>query len=903
MPSPSLIAANVVALAVALASNSQSQCLDWSKPFGTPGVNGSTFGNPGDVWALATFDDGTGPKLYMGGNFLTAGDIVAPTIASWDGAQFRALGSGLPFAVVSLRTLDAGNGPRLYAGNAFGGSPSAYSWDGIAWTPLPGIGGPVHDFEVFDDGTGLALYALPDDNGWVYRRIGSTWSVVGAGVNYLTSDLQIYDDGTGPALYMGGYFSQSAGQIVRGIARWDGTLWKDVGGGVQGSVNTSVDDMTVFDDGSGPKLYACGLFTQAGAVASPYLAAWDGSQWSSVVSLDGPVLRVETVQIGATRHLAISGPFQHVGGVPIPDLALWDGTTWTGVAQLPPHPPVEPFVTALATYDDGNGRAMYASGRFTTAGGVAVNHIGRWDGANWSGLGEARGLGGIARAAVTHDDGSGKQLYVGGELAHAGPLDVRLVARFDGTTWSRVGTQAVDGGSVLALASAGFGAGPRLHAGGSFTAIDGVPASGIASWDGTSWSPESGIAAVTVRALLVDRRPVGDVLYAGGNIGLVGGVNANGVARFDGTSWSALGSGPGETQALAIHDDGGGPKLYAAVAGGIRRFDGATWTPIALAPGGVRALASFDDGSQRWLFAGGQFSQAGGIGTYNIARWDGTSWSHFGEGATGYVNSHVDAFRVHDDGLGGGPKLFAGGFFSQIGTPPAQGIGYSVMRFDGSSWQGASTGGGVVGTVHALEAFDDGGGPALFAVGSFAATNSVAASSIARYGPSGAPNCSAVTGTPYCAGDGSASACPCGNSGITGHGCQNASGTGGAQLTAKGQANLVTDDVTLGVSGTGATSTMMFFQGTSAPSSGLGVPFGDGLRCVSGQQVRLAIRTASAGMASFGAHVVGDPQLSVAGHVIAAESRRYQVWYRDVIPFCTGSSFNLSPGLLIRWAP
>jgi hypothetical protein len=380
-------------------------------------------------------------------------------------------------------------------------------------------------------------------------------------------------------------------------------------------------------------------------------------------------------------------------------------------------------------------------------------------------------------------------------------------------------------------------------------------------------------------------------------------VNANGVARFDGTSWSALAGGPGATQALALFDDGAGPKLFAAVANGIRRWDGVSWTPLPQAPLNVRALASFDDGTQRWLFAGGQFAQAGGIPTYNIARWSGASWSTFGEGATGYVNSHVDAFRVYDDGLGGGPKLFAGGFFSQIGSGTSAAVGFSVIRWDGTTWQGASTGGGVVGIVNALEPFDDGSGPSLFAVGDFDLTNSAATGSIARYGWNGTPGCTAVTGQNDCAGDGSAGACPCGNVGGVGHGCQNSIPTGGALLFAKGQANLATDDVTLVVSGTGASSPMLFFQGTSAPATGLGVPFGDGLRCVAGQQIRLAIRTASAGMASFGADVAGDPLLSAAGHVFAPDTRRYQVWYRDPVTYCTPSTFNLSNGLLIRWAP
>ena len=41
-------------------------------------------------------------------------------------------------------------------------------------------------------------------------------------------------------------------------------------------------------------------------------------------------------------------------------------------------------------------------------------------------------------------------------------------------------------------------------------------------------------------------------------------MSAKRVARWNGSSWAALGSGmSGGVRALAVHDDGGGPALYA----------------------------------------------------------------------------------------------------------------------------------------------------------------------------------------------------------------------------------------------------------------------------------------------------------------------------------------------------
>src|SRR4051812_24975624 len=48
-------------------------------------------------------------------------------------------------------------------------------------------------------------------------------------------------------------------------------------------------------------------------------------------------------------------------------------------------------VTALITYDDGTGSALYAGGRFVTSSGTVVHGVGKWDGSSWSVLGGGLG--------------------------------------------------------------------------------------------------------------------------------------------------------------------------------------------------------------------------------------------------------------------------------------------------------------------------------------------------------------------------------------------------------------------------------------------------------------------------------------------------------------------------------
>jgi hypothetical protein len=156
--------------------------------------------------------------------------------------------------------------------------------------------------------------------------------------------------------------------------------------------------------------------------------------------------------------------------------------------------------------------------------------------------------------------------------------------------------------------------------------------------------------------------------------------------------------------------------------------------------------------------------------------------------------------------------------------------------------------------------------------------------------------------TSVCAGDGSATACPCGNTGAAGHGCGNSVDASGALLAGSGTATTSGDTVSMTASGMPATASCLFFQGTTIPGAGLGAVFGDGLRCAGGSVVRLKIATASGGASTFPA--AGDPPVSVKGLVPATGGLRvYQVWYRNSAAFCSPSLFNLTNGLKILWVP
>jgi hypothetical protein len=195
-----------------------------------------------------------------------------------------------------------------------------------------------------------------------------------------------------------------------------------------------------------------------------------------------------------------------------------------------------------------------------------------------------------------------------------------------------------------------------------------------------------------------------------------------------------------------------------------------------------------------------------------------------------------------------------------------------------------------------MTVFDDGISRGLFVGGKF------------RGSPSGDANL-AVLGctsesafTSYCSGDGSAAACPCGNSGAAGHGCASSVNPLGAKLAWSGTASVANSNLVLESSGM-PDAACLYFQGTSPAAGGAGAAFGDGLRCASGTVTRLGIRVNAGGSSSLPGQ--GEPSLAQKGSVPGGGgvTFRYQVWYRNSASFCTQSTFNLTNGLAVEWGP
>ena len=229
-------------------------------------------------------------------------------------------------------------------------------------------------------------------------------------------------------------------------------------------------------------------------------------------------------------------------------------------------------------------------------------------------------------------------VYIGGEFTFAGTVAANYIAKWDGTTWSALGSGVDYYVGALAVS------GSDLYVGGSFTNAGGVSAQGLAKWNGTSWSAVGSGRNGSVSGLVVD----GNDLYVCGNFSLPGQTTAKRIAKWNGSTWSSLGwvSGGSYPNAYrvamiggnlyvvgaftAVSWDLGGGVTASVTAHCIAKWNGSMWSALgsgmSVSSGfpRVRALAAIGTD----LYAGGYFTTAGGVAANFIAKWDEIGRAH-----------------------------------------------------------------------------------------------------------------------------------------------------------------------------------------------------------------------------------------------------------------------------------
>lgn len=581
----------------------------------------------------------------------------------------------------------------------------------ISFGGVPGADGPVNASIV--DGAGN-LYIGGDFNtvgsvvaNHIAKWDGTNWSGLGSGLNGGVNALAFFAGN----LYAGGDFTSAGSVVVSHIAKWDGTNWVALNSGTDSTVNALA--------ASGSDLFVGGYFTtvsnSVGSAASvSRIARWDTLHW-------WPLGRGMN---GVVNSLAVSGNTVYVGGsftsatnsdgstVSLNNVAKWDGSGWSSLngGLVDTSFPWRSEVDALLV----SGTVVYAGGYFNN---LAGSNVAKWNGSSWSGVGGGCD-GGVF--ALTISEGS---LYAGGIFSTAGGLGANSIAKWNGSSWSALGsgTAAI----IYTLAASGS----NVFAGGSFLSAGGSAANNIARWDGNNWSSAAAGTGSSdvVEALGTD----GSNLYAAGRFFFMGTTAASHIAKWNGNGWSALGSGisgPSIYGAVAVIA-ASGSDIYAGgnftnaggvAAGSVARWNGTNWTGLG---SGVDNTVSALAVSGSNLYAGGKFTTATNVGgapvpASHVARWDGSSWSPIGLG----LDNSVYALAIS------GTNLFVGGFFVTASNVDASTItANSIAKWDGGHW--SALGSGIGGSVRAMLV----SGPNLYVGGFFTTAGGIGATNIARW--------------------------------------------------------------------------------------------------------------------------------------------------------------------------
>jgi hypothetical protein len=290
----------------------------WNGAAWTPlgdGLRSSPTSAPPHVYCMTVHDDGSGPKLYVGGRFETAGGVAVRNLARWTGQAWEAVGfQGIdpPGPGGDVYALASFNG-RLYAGGDFltvsgGFAPNLAYWTASGWSSIPG-----------------------------------SEAVLGA-----VRALKAFDDGTGPALYVGGDQTTPGGSVRLVWKLTADSEWVPLGGttALVGDYPLRVNALEVHDAGLGPRLYA------AGTIFPSRVRVLQGSSWVIPVDLSLP---------GFLPELHALRSIQHPGG---------NGLLIDDVLYANPHqrqlvpPPDGPILAISPSFDDGRSGAVFIAGDF-----------------------------------------------------------------------------------------------------------------------------------------------------------------------------------------------------------------------------------------------------------------------------------------------------------------------------------------------------------------------------------------------------------------------------------------------------------------------------------------------------------------------------------------------------------
>lgn len=265
-------------------------------------------------------------NIIVGGQFTDVGN----NIARWEGSLWNNLNGGANGTVESLFFDNVQN--MLYVGGQFSAVSTPpvstdkfarYSYNNNTWQSINALSGlgNIYSIDKFPNGDiviGGIFSSIGPNNvnvNNIARWDGSNWFDVSGGVN--SSVRKVYVDNND--LYVGGSFTTVSNNNIpiNKLALFRNNIWQSIGGSIASTGGgVSVFDINKIDN----NLYISGAFTQIGnapeIVNANAFAKWDGTSWSNVL---GGIVGTVVTSIDpspANTKIALGGIYTSNNGIP-----------------------------------------------------------------------------------------------------------------------------------------------------------------------------------------------------------------------------------------------------------------------------------------------------------------------------------------------------------------------------------------------------------------------------------------------------------------------------------------------------------------------------------------------------------------------------------------------------------
>ncbi len=455
-------------------------------------------------------------------------------------------------------------------------------------------------------------------------------------------------------LYAGGYFSAVNGVKANNVAVWNDTSWQALGSGLPWPVYSMKK--------AGGSLYAFYVYATNDYSQIYGIARWDGSSWKNLgepfSSEDYPPILLAYYD----NYIWTARPATGDDGLVVNKLAFWDSTNW----QFPLIPINLNFPQVLKVL---SGKLYLLGSTSLAPSGTNADIAEVYDGTSWSTLPYDTDGAFIADADLTNGDliistSAGVQQLENGTWQTICSEYIGEFYNYNDSIWviqkDNDGNQhfyAFNGNcySVTSFGSffsgyyagifAAISGGGQLYVAGDFWSANGSFCSSFYAFNGNKWTIPGYIESsgevtsynhpAEVSSMLYDSST--GQLIVGGYFYFAGDSLSPYIAMWDGSNWHTMGAGfNGQVTKLRKYNG----IIYAA---GNFTYSGITpvnyiaqWNGTGWVPSGSGANAPVMDMIvlNNNLYIGGFFTSVNGVKAYGIASFNGSQWSAVGKNVT-----------------------------------------------------------------------------------------------------------------------------------------------------------------------------------------------------------------------------------------------------------------------------